>query len=296
MILIGARLTLTPVGVRSALDGVDFLGGVIHGAVENLLRMRVPEIATALGIGTPNHIKPYAILPPPFGWAAEPRGGELALPFGVALHGTAVRHAEAISLALTDWREVRLAGRVDRVHAVALSIGHPAGLSAQWSPGQPFPDTSSLAPLTTLPARNALVLRFLTPLVLTGSGRPAATAHERPPDLLRIVRALRRRIESANPALFCRLADSDWTSHEEAIRPLEASSARWQEVSWRYGSRTKNAPISFRGHLGSLHFQTSDTAPIPGPIHTLLQWGTWFGVGQRTALGQGMYIVQEGNP
>ena len=70
----------------------------------------------------------------------------------------------------------------------------------------------------------------------------------------------------------------------------------WRPVEWRYGSRTKDAPIEFRGHLGTLRYRAPTAHPIPGPIHTLLRWGTWFGIGERTALGQGMYLLQEGTP
>lgn len=296
MIVIGAKLLLAPADRHSALDGMDFLGGVIHGAVENLLRLRAPDVATALGMGVTNRIKPYAILPPPFGWRPQQTDGERMLPLGVVLHGDAVRHAEAVAHTLTAWPEVRLAGRTDSVRSVELTIGHPYGSSARWAPGQPFPSTASLPPLDRFPARTGISIRFLTPLLLTGSEHRPTTTQERPPGLLRLVRALRRRIESADPALFARLADRDWISHEETVRPLAAQTPLWREVTWHYGSRTKNAPILFRGYLGTLHFQAPDSTPIPAPIRTLLQWGAWFGIGQRTALGQGMYLVEESTP
>lgn len=299
MMLIGVRLQLAPSGRQSALHGVDFLGGILHGAVEHLVRQQAPDIAAQLGMTGTNRIKPYALLPPPFGWQAQPDGGTLALPFGIALHGPAARHAESLARALQQWREVRCGGSTDHVRAVHLAVSPPGGPTVSWSPEDAFPAFAERAPLTTFPARDALTLRFLTPLLLTSSGRHAAALDDRPPSLLRLVRALRRRVEGANPALFAQLAGPDWVHHEEAIRPLHAHTADWHPVGWRYGSRTKPAPITFHGHLGTLHYRAASAAPnpmpnqIPGPIHALLQWGTWFGAGQRTALGQGMYLLQE---
>lgn len=296
MIVIGARLVLAPAGIHSALDNVSFLGGVIHGAMENLLRERAPEIAAALGMGSSNRIKPYAILPPPFGWEPQNSSGNRELPFGIVLHGDAAAHAEDVAVAINAWPEVRLAGRVDQVRSVEISVGTPGGSPVHWSPGQAFPSGSGAPTLVGRPARATVTLRFLTPLLLTSSDNNTAAERERPPGLLRIVRALRRRIESADPSLFAQLAGNDWVASEEAIRPLEAQARQWREVTWRYGSRTKPSPVNFRGYLGSLHFRAPASTPIPGPIWALLQWGTWFGLGQRTALGQGMYILQEDTP
>ncbi|WP_374243352.1 CRISPR system precrRNA processing endoribonuclease RAMP protein Cas6 [Zoogloea sp.] len=288
MLLIGVRLALAPEGPRSALHLADFLGGVVHGGVEHLVRRHAPAIAADLGMGIPNRIKPYAILPPPFGWRPQPDDIAPHLPFGLALHGNAVRHAEALAHALSGWREVRHAGLVDRVRGIELSVGQPAGAQAGWSPGQPFPALSAPPALARFPAQAMLSIRFLTPLRLTDASRP--------PGLLKLVRALRRRVEQTSPTLFAQLAGTDWVCHEEAIRRLEADSPDWRPVEWRYGSRTKDAPIEFRGHLGTLRYRAPTAHPIPGPIHTLLRWGTWFGIGERTALGQGMYLLQEGTP
>lgn len=297
MILIGVRLQLAPHGRRSALDETDFLGGVLHGSVEHLARQHAPHAAAQLGMTDANRIKPYAILPPPFGWHAhQTQDHQRALPFGIALHGPAACHANALAQALTHWQHVRCGTHQDEVRAIQLSVSVPSGPTMIWSPAEPWPTLVDASPAIAFPPCRSLTIRFLTPLVLTSGGRDHIGPDHRPPSLLRLVRALRRRIESTNPPLFEQMAGRDWIHHEETIRPLEAQTPHWQPVQWRYGSRTKQTPITFHGQLGTLHFCAQSDTPIPGPIHTLLQWGTWFGVGQRTALGHGMYLIQESTP
>lgn len=297
MIVLGVGLSLAPARDRSALDGVDFLGGVLHGGVEHLIRAHAPELAAALGLGVAGAAKPYALLPPPFGWRAAEQGSGRHLPFGFVLHGPAVAHAHQLAAALAGWREIRLNGLVDQVRGVALSVGGPGRAPQAWQPGAAFPAVPSAAPsLFELPACRRIELRFLTPLVLESAGQRAAAPADAAPGLLRLVRALARRIQSSEPQLFAQISGADWLGDQESIRPLQAQATDWHSVTWRYGSRTKAAPVHFHGQLGRLTYRADAASAIPASVHRLLHWGAWFGAGQRTAFGQGMYLIQETVP
>lgn len=268
-------------GENFAVHGLPFLGGMLHGAWEDQIYRHAPTLTTVLGLenggaGKPVAAKRYAMLPPP--WAQPlPKldDGCAHLGFGVVLYGTAAAHAGELGSAFCRCPALRLGPLSDRIEHSEFSeheAAHPASFAA-------------------LPG---ITLHWLTPLLLDSAGQRTVGAELAAPTLLRVVRSVARRIRELEPQLAGELSNqpsldgSDWVSAEESIRTLPAHSTDWQKVNWRYGSRTKAAPVQFSGHRGSIAYR----GPIPASIHALLQWGTWFGAGQRTALGQGFYRIE----
>lgn len=292
MILLSIQLSLKPQTRESALAGTPFLGGVLHGVLENLIRSHAPEIAADIGIGADNQVKRYAVVPPPFGWQAQLDENPVHLPCGVMLFGHAQKHAERVAGLLFLAQEIRLAGKVDRIQEVSITVCAPGCAARPASPDRPFPELVQ-------PDFNSdnfdfgecrcITLEWLTPLTLESAGQRAKEVNHQPPGLLRLVRSLSKRMHSLEPQLLAGIVSADWIAAEEAVRRLEADSSTLRAVRWQYGSRTKSQPIQLGGLVGSVEYR----GQIPGPIHSLLQWGSWFGVGQRTALGQGMYVVHQ---
>lgn len=267
-------------GQDFAVRSLPFLGGMLHGAWEDQVYRHAPGLKPVLGIasgqsgnsGTP---KRYAILPPPW---AQPLSlldeGTAQLGFGVMLYGAAADHASELAAAFSRCPSLRLGARQDRIEQCRFCEYAPR-YSGDFS------------------ALGMIHLHWITPLLLDSAGQRARGVDQHPPDLLRVVRSIARRIRDLEPELAEQLGlqGSAWVMAEEAIRTLRGHSADWQKVSWRYGSRTKEAPFPFSGQLGLIGYLGNGPDSIPAPIHSLLQWGTWFGVGQRTALGQGFYRI-----
>jgi len=268
-------------GNSFALHGLPFLGGMLHGAWEDQVHRHAPALKAVLGLdkcesGNPAAPKRYAMLPPP--WAQPlPRldDGSVHLGFGVVLYGAAADHANDLGAAFCHCPALRLGAVADRIEHSDFGEHTPAN-----------PDG--------FPALTAIKLHWLTPLLLESAGQRKLGANASTPALLRVVRSIARRIRELEPQLAEQLGlyGTDWIVAEESIRAVAAQSADWQTVSWRYGSRTKDAPVQFNGQLGCAAYSGGAPDSIPAPIHALLQWGAWFGVGQRTALGQGFYRIE----
>ena len=264
-----------------AVGRQSFLGGMLHGAWEDQIHQYAPQLREILGLvsgtsGQQAAPKRYAMLPPPW---AQPlsilEDGSAHLGFGVVLYGAAADHASELGAAFCHCPALRLGAQQDRIEHSEFGEHTPVN-----------PDV--------FPALAWIKLHWLTPLLLESAGQRKLGADVRPPALLRVVRSIARRIRELEPALAEQLGlyDADWIIAEESIRALAAQSADWRTVSWRYGSRTKDVPVQFHGQLGCAGYFAANPGSIPANIHALLQWGTWFGVGQRTALGQGFYRLE----
>ena len=281
MNLLSLQVALRPTGKKPAVNAGPYLGGVMHGVFEHLVRTHAPKLIDALGMSGTSQPTRYAVLPPPYGWQAKPEQALLHLGCGIMLFGGAAEHAQTVSEALRHWRELRFGGEVDRVEQIRIDVHHP-------------PAPQEFSPL------ESLTLDWVTPVLLDSQGQRAAGAANASPSLYRVVRSLAARIRHLEPELAILLGLGDrasrdeiflkhWEPIKEKIRhtPIERHSLN--PISWRYGSRTKERTFDFTGLIGEITY----AGPIAAPIHALLQWGSWFGVGQRTALGQGLYHIKE---
>lgn len=257
-----------------AVHEIPFLGGMLHGAWEHQIRSHCPEAITTLGLGIETGApKRYAILPPPYGF--EPpvqEDGSVHLGFGVMLYGNAGEHAASLINAFTQCRYLSMGALRDTIEQM---------------------DHREIAPgvAQDFPSRDGIHLHWITPLLLDSQGQRKAGKSNEPPSLIRVVRSVARKISQLEPEMAVQLGlqSPDWIAAEESIRSLSVEEANWQCVSWRYGSRTKEAPVQFNGHMGTVEYR----GPLCSSIHQVLQWGAWFGAGQRTALGQGFYRIGE---
>lgn len=271
----------TGTGNDFAVSRLLFLGGMLHGAWEDQIHQHAPQLKEILGLvngtpGQPATPKRYTMLPPP--WAqplAILKDGSAHLGFGVVLYGAAADHASELGAAFCHCPALRLGVQQDRIEHCEFH---------EHTPTNP----------ESFPALSAINLHWITPLLLESAGQRTLGTEQSPPALLRVVRSIARRIRELEPTLAEQLGllGREWIVAEESIRALVAQSADWQKVSWRYGSRTKDAPVQFSGQLGCASYSAAAPDCIPANIHALLQWGTWFGVGQRTALGQGFYRLE----
>lgn len=268
-------------GSSFAVQALPFLGGMLHGAWEDQIYRYAPELMDCLGLShSQAEVKPtpkrYAMLPPPYAYSMQQQDdGSLHLGFGVILYSLAGDHADHLASAFRRCTYLRLGDRKDTIENLSVQEHTPAANG-------------------TFDHLDAICLRWLTPLLLETSGQRTAGAQRNPPALLRVIRSVARRVRELEPSLAEELGlhGSAWVIAEESIRDLTTQSADWQQVSWRYGSRTKDAPVKFSGQLGQVHYFGTTPKSIPANIHALLQWGTWFGAGQRTALGQGFYRIE----
>lgn len=291
MILLSLQAELRPQQACTALTEARHLGGVLHGSVADLLIRHAPSAAEALGMGgaNPDAFRRYAILPPPYGWAPPQDGSAAWLGFGLMLYGDAVEQTTTVAGALNHWRELRVGRRVDRVSALRIQACRPGRATRLVDPealslGEPD-DEPAFAPCS------GLGVEWLTPLQLDGSAQRAAGVTGQVPSLLRVVRSLSRRVAELEPVLARKLGlgTADWIAAEETIRRLPVGTGTLRPAPWRYSSRNHSKPVHFSGLIGRTYYP----GPIPAPIHALLHWGCWFGAGQRTALGQGMYRIGE---
>ena len=290
MILISLKLQLVPGKSNSAIAASPFLGGVLHGAFENLVRTHAPDVAEALYMTQNNRLKLYSVLPPPYG-GYEETADTRALGCGVMLFGQAARFLPDVLSILHNWREIRLGGNRDAISTREIQICSPGNPPQHWSD-----DTDSIIqPVTPdydyeFSTGHDLAIRFITPLVLENELQKTAKTADPPPGLLRIVRSLAKRVQTLEPNLSEKLAigTPEWIEAEERIRRIPCAATELKRVQWRYGSRTKKHPILRSGLIGKIHY----TGLIPASIMALVNWGCWFGVGQGASLGQGMYVIK----
>jgi CRISPR-associated endoribonuclease Cas6 len=264
-----------PGGSPSFLAQLPFLGGVLHGAINQTLhesaasntpawRLIAPPCRTlfANGANGANH----------GAWLSASG----ALRFGVVVHGNERAHVLGL---LSAVQRVQWLGSGDERLQVK-------DMQCRIRPVQaPLPTASA--------ARDApgvqLSLTWLTPLHMAGRAQVAAGHAQGLPPLLRIVRSLARRAMECQPdwAEALGIGTPAWTMAEEQLRSAQVQGADAVPVQWPYGSRTKPHPHMRSGLLGTQSFTSALSA---GP-RALLTWGPWLGVGEGTTFGCGGYEV-----
>ncbi len=292
MILLNLQLTIQGAHPKPALAATPFLGGVLHGAFEHLVRYHVPAIATQLGMTKKGQQKHYAVLPPPYGWQAQIESKNIYLGCGIMLFSHAQQYAKTLIDILQKWQEIRLEGRSDKIRNIKVyycAPGHKSLLCNDVTNHSVYEIEPNYN--HSFSASKGVIIDLLTPLTLKSDEHLAAGITNTPPKLLRFIRSLARRIQKLEPCLAAtlKLNSLDWIKAEEQIRHSPIGKYQLETVKWKYGSRTKPRPILRHGLIGQIHYPH----PIPANINALLHWGSWLGVGQSTTMGQGMYYVKE---
>ncbi len=290
MILLKLQLAIQADQPKSAIAASPFLGGVLHGTFERLVIKHAPIICNELGIKPSSQWKQYAVLPPPFGWQPSTPLSTITMQCGIVLYGQAKQYVQVIIALLEKWDEIRLANRTDKIKCQQISFKIPGSKTPSWH------DSNQLAQFTRQPdftqnyaPMDGVTLNLFTPLKLGKfhniNGQP------QPPKLLKIVRSITQRIKKLEPELANTLGIGTlaWIEAEEKIRLIPVDWYQLESVHWKYGSSTKQHIIPFSGLFGQIHY----SGPIPATIITLLRWGEWFGIGESTALGQGMYYIDD---
>ena len=289
MILISLKIQLLSDKSDSAVCATPFLGGVLHGSFEGLIRQHIPEVASALNMTQNNQLKLYSVLPPPYDWKAEKIKNQYSLGCGIMLFGQAAQFLPAILPVIQYWLEIRLDGFSDKIMNREIHICSPGNPPQLWDGHE----VTAIKPdfNYSFTTSEDVVLSFITPLVLESAKQKAAGATNTPPGLLRIVRSLVKRIQTLEPQLaeILQIGSQNWIEAEEQIRATLIHQHHLTRVQWRYGSRTKKHPITRTGLIGQIHYGDS----IPESIMALLNWGCWFGIGQGASLGQGMYVIKD---
>lgn len=291
MILLELHITLQKNQDKPAVTASPFLGGVLHGVLEHLVRLHAPAIGLDLGIAPGSRLKRYAILPPPYRWRPPADSESIVMQCGVVLYGQARQHAQIVAALFNQWDELRLKGRTDKIQCCEIQYHVPGAPPLSWqNPAQSIlfdrqPDFTQ-----THQTSDHVTLNFFTPFKL-GRVHQLAGSRLTPPMLLQIARSLTRRIVNVEPGLAAALGVGSltWIEAEEQIRHLPAAWHQLAPVRWRYGSSTKPFLIPCSGLVGQIHYARC----IPAAITALLHWGPWFGIGESTALGQGMYYVRK---
>ncbi|GJL77003.1 CRISPR system precrRNA processing endoribonuclease RAMP protein Cas6 [Nitrosomonas sp.] len=282
MILLELHVTLYSNQTGSAVSASPFLGGILHGTFERLVRMHAPIICRDLGIAADSQLKRYAILPPPYRWYQQLTQQAKTMKCGIILYDKSQRYAQTIEALLKQWHEIRFEGRTDRVHCDQITFHMPdIETAAQQKPNLQSINSQNHFTHIHSPC-NHITLHFFTPLT---------TKNLQLPKLLPIVRSIAKRIQKLEPSLAdsLNLGSLAWVEAEEQIRRLPIAQHQLEPVDWKYHSSNHANCIPCTGLLGQIHF----TGHIPAAITTLLHWGQWIGAGQGPALGQGMYYINE---
>ena len=290
MILLKINLTLQSDQPKPALAASLFLGGVLHGSFEHLVRLHAPAIADEIGMREGSQLKYYSVLPPPYGWQPQTFSDTSFLDCGIMLFSKAKQYLQTIILALQHWHEIRLDGRIDKIKQCEIYVCNPGNRPQLWcESNRNLIEHFELDFNHAFAASHDIQIKLITPLILESKQQKAITSPTAPPGLLRIVRSLTGRIQKLEPqlALSLGILSTAWIEAEEQIRHLPVTAHALQQVQWKYGSRTKPRPILRKGLIGQIGY----TGHVPAAIVAALNWGCWFGIGQGTAMGQGMYTV-----
>lgn len=292
----------------------DYLGGVLHGYVEGAVKNHDPHLLPVLRPNGADGLAHFMILPPPMG---DPVQGKLR--FGIILFHAATHAWPVIVRALIEQQISQLNGRLlalrrawctgpdgeqhDLVHhgrLVGFTQGPPLHRCLQSLAAQAQPH---------LPGDAFFRLAFKTPLLL--ASRKAQRERERIarglpwPTLGSALDSIASRCHQLEPELAAAVGlPHDWQAPPEAhaIEAYTPAGRPARQVEWVYSSTPRQAPDSpaptpprerrslvIRGLLGELAY------PVPDIPHAaaLLHWGQWLGVGQKTTMGCGQYVLSD---
>lgn len=287
------------------------LGGALHGFVESGVKNHAPHLLPVLRPDGPNQAAHFMILPPPLGEILPD-----SLRFGIMLYGASAWACPVLLRALLEQQSSGLNGRPIRI-AQAWSANPFGDAHALLERGKLIDGAEDLpmvrqvqvypGPTTRGEGSSTLYrLSFRSPLLL--ASRKAQRDRRRLadglpwPSLASILDSIADRIRSLEPELAEALNLPPEWSAPEALRdlePLTPAGSPARQIAWEYSATPRPAPdkeesppaarrtLTLPGIVGDLIY------PVTGIEHeqTLLHWGQWLGVGQKTTLGCGHYTL-----
>ncbi|MBU0500012.1 MAG: CRISPR system precrRNA processing endoribonuclease RAMP protein Cas6 [Gammaproteobacteria bacterium] len=288
------------------------LGGVLHGFVEGGIKNHAPHLLPVLRPQGSNQLAEMMIQPPPFG---EPIRDHLR--FGIILYGTSAGAWPVILRALLEQQSNGINGRY--IQIVQVWSINPLGQAyllveqGRLLEGVEEPpithNIQSLADST--PAGNGFAafyrLAFRSPLLL--ASRKAQRDRERIahglplPGLGSVLDSIAARLRALEPELADALnLPPDWTTPQAMrhIEPLTPAASPVQQIAWEYSATPRSTPdteehqppgrrtLLIPGIVGDLLYHPTGIEHE----HTLLHWGQWLGVGQKTTMGCGCYALR----
>ena len=276
------------------------LGGVLHGLVDAAALASAPELLSLLRPTGANSAAAYSVIAPPWGDQVDER-----LCFGLILYGAACGAWQPLVQAIARHaREHRIHGRpavVWRVTACAPGgaeipvIENAALLAGPHGPDPTlFDKTGSwinhldVADVAS-PLPRLHVLDFQSPLLVASYDaartRLKASGALPWPTLGSLLASIARRLQAVAPEVAQHIgAHASWQPDRGAAGalPLTPAAQPAYQVRWPYKS------YELPGIVGRLVYPASaDTVE-----HRILRWGAWVGVGQKTSMGCGAYVLR----
>lgn len=278
MRLVSLRLALAP--VHGTLPPA--WGGVLHGFVERAVMNHAPALLPLMRPDGRQGLARFMVLPPPdSGVGGDEEGWQLT--FGLMLFGDLADHVATLIDALAAQCAHRLQG-------------HPARLLSA-----DFHDAPTHPPALPVQAVRLHRLVLRSPLLLASGGATHAGMRRHGqlpwPPLGSVLESIAARLRSLAPDLALDLG-FDAADVAPGFQPQRwrASPAQWQtepltpaadparEIVSPYATRSHR--LDTPGLIGTLCFLSSE----PALECTLLYWGQWLGVGQKTTMGFGSYV------
>ena len=163
-------------------------------------------------------------------------------------------------------------------------------------PDIPAVDADALcAPIAV--SSEALLLETVTPIIITSPAKRHLKLEAQAPKLGRLVRAILRRCDDCWPdALAALTRQTSRDALEAHADNLDRSAGAilnepFPAASFWYGSSTHPEPLRFSGYTGRIVMNRDWQPLLP-----VLRVGSWLQVGQKTALGFGVYRLGSAAP
>ena len=282
---------------RNALPA--HLGGVLHGLVDAAALATSPSLLSVLRPTGANSAAAYAVLAPPWG---EPVNERLC--FGLLLYGAACGAWQPLVQAIARHaREHRIHGRTAIVWRVtarapggpempvlenASLVAGPHALDLRLIEKQPLWMMHLDEPDGTAELPRFHALDFRSPLLVASYDAARTRIKESGalpwPTLGSVLGSITRRLQAVAPELAQHIgAHAAWqpSARIASALPLTSAAQPAYQVSWPYKS------YELPGIVGRLVYPAS-ADPVE---HRILRWGTWVGVGQKTSMGCGAYVL-----
>ena len=289
------------------------LGGALHGFVEGGVKNHAPHLLPVLRPQGPHQFAEMMIQPPPFG---EAEGDHLR--FGVILYGTSAAAWPVLLRALLEQQGNGLNSRPIAIirawHITPVDAPLPLVEEGRLLEGVEEPPISrhiqALADSTPARSEGAALhhLSFRSPLLL--ASRKAQRERERIahglpwPSLGAVLDSIATRLHALEPGLADALnLPPNWSAPPplRQIAPLTSVDAPARQIQWEYSATPRSvadteasAPVGRRtlhipGIVGDLLYPATGIEHE----HSLLYWGQWLGVGQKTTMGCGCYVLRD---
>ena len=291
----------------------EHIGGALHGFVEGATLAHAPQLLALLRPGGQNDAARFAVHAPPVGTTFEE-----SVRFGLVLFGDASQAWPVLVRALIGQSAQRFHGRTTRIERASMQNpgGEPVPVVESGRLIDPTPQTESpsawlqrvaAAGDAGVDERSFHVLNFRSPLLLASRYqvrvRLPQTGSLPWPTLGQLLDSVARRMCALEPDL-ARVAGCgpEWRASDAAhlIEPLTPAADPARQVVWAYNStprarqdqavRPGRRTVPVPGVLGTLVYRATADAVE----RQLLYWGQWLGVGQKTTMGFGSFVLSSG--